>query len=124
MGQENVFNDILKRKNEFLSYKNKKFKKPENWHFFKGVNPWLWCKNDHFSNFTFFGNIRRENAFYDILEQKNAVLGYKNKNFKKWKNRHFLKWVNPPFFFVQKCPYFQLFFLKAISARKISFTLF
>ena len=29
-GQENVFYDILKRKNAFLSYKNQKFKKSKN----------------------------------------------------------------------------------------------
>ena len=27
----------------------------------------------------FLGNIGQENVFYDILEQKNAFLGYKNK---------------------------------------------
>ena len=30
VGQENVFYDILERKNVFLGYKNKKFKKSEN----------------------------------------------------------------------------------------------
>ena len=30
IGQENVFYDILKRKNTFLGYKNKKFKKSKN----------------------------------------------------------------------------------------------
>ena len=30
MGQENVFYDILERKNAFLRYKNKKFKKSKN----------------------------------------------------------------------------------------------
>ena len=30
----------------------------------------------------FLGNIRQETVFYDILEQKNAFLGYKNKKFK------------------------------------------
>ena len=30
IGQENVFYDILKRKNAILSYKNKKFKKSKN----------------------------------------------------------------------------------------------
>ena len=37
MGQENVFYDILKRKNAFLGYKNKKFKKSKIWHFSKGL---------------------------------------------------------------------------------------
>ena len=37
--QENVFYDILQRKNAFLDYKNKKIKKFKNWHFSKEVNP-------------------------------------------------------------------------------------
>ena len=32
------------------------------------------------------GNIVQENVFYDILEGKNAFLGYKNKKLKKLKN--------------------------------------
>ena len=31
----------------------------------------------------FLGTIGQENVFYDILERKNAFLGYKNKKFKK-----------------------------------------
>ena len=31
-------------------------------------------------------NIGQENVFYDILEGKNAFLGYKNKKLKKSKN--------------------------------------
>ena len=31
----------------------------------------------------FLGNIGRENVFYDIVERKNASLGYKNNKFKK-----------------------------------------
>ena len=130
--QENVFFDILQRKNAFLGYKNKKFKKSKNWHFSKTVNPWFRVKNGHCSNFFFLGNlgqenvflgyknikfkkskmdilpnglthdfgpkmpffhfvfflgnIGKENVFYDILQRKNAFLGYKNKKFKKSKN--------------------------------------
>ena len=57
----------------------------------------FWSKNSHFSNFSFLGNIRQENVFYDILEPKNAFRGYKNKKFKKSKNWHFSKGVNPWF---------------------------
>ena len=69
IGQENVFGDILERQNAFLNYKNKKFKKSKNWHFFKGVNPWFTSKNGHFSNFFFLSNMGQENVFYDILER-------------------------------------------------------
>ena len=34
----------------------------------------------------FLGNVGQENVFYDILERKNAFLGYKNKTFKKSEN--------------------------------------
>ena len=34
----------------------------------------------------FLGNIGQENVFDDILELKNAFVGYKNKKFKKSKN--------------------------------------
>ena len=97
IGQENVFYDILERKNAFLGYKNKKLKKSKNCHFSKGVKPWFWPNNGHFSNFFLLGKIDQENVFYDILERKNAFLAYKNKKFKKSKNWHFCKGVNPWF---------------------------
>ena len=48
----------------------------------------------------FFGNVNQENVFYNILECKNAFLGYKNKKFKK-------------------CPFFQLFFLGNIGQENV-----
>ena len=77
---------MLERKKALLGYKNKKFKKSKNSHFSNGVNQWLRSKNAHFSNFFFLRNIAQENVFYDILERKNAFLGYKNKKSKKSKN--------------------------------------
>ena len=70
IGQENVFYDILERKNAFLGYKKKKFKKSKNWHFFKGVNPRSSSKNGHFSTFFSLANIGQENVFYNILERE------------------------------------------------------
>ena len=93
IGQEKFFYPILERKDAFLGYENKKFKKSKNWHFSKGVN-WFWSKNGHFYNFFFLGNIGQENDFYDILKRENAFLAYKNKKFKKSRNWHFSKGVN------------------------------
>ena len=87
----NVFYDILERKNAFRGFKNKTVKKSKNWHFFRGVNPWFWSKNGHFSNIFFLGNTGKENVFYDILERKSAFQDYKNKTLKKSKNWHFFK---------------------------------
>ena len=97
LGQENVFYDILERENAFLGYKNNKFKKFKNWHFSKGVNPWFWSENGHFSNFLFLANLGQENIFYDILKQNNSFQGYKDNKFTKFKNWHFCKGVNPWF---------------------------
>ena len=36
-----------------------------------------------FANFFFLSNRGQENVFYDILERKNAFLGYKNEKLKK-----------------------------------------
>ena len=47
------FYDILVRKSASLGFKNTKFKKSKISHFSKGLNPWFWSKNRHFSNFFF-----------------------------------------------------------------------
>ena len=78
--------DILQQKNAFLEYKNKKFKKSKNWDFSRRDNPWFWSKIGHFSIFLFLGIRGQETVIYDILDPKNAFLGYKNKKFKKSNN--------------------------------------
>ena len=67
IGQEKVFYNIQERKNAFLGYQNKTFKKSKNWHFSKRVNPGFWSKKWHYSAFFFLGNIGQENVFYDIF---------------------------------------------------------
>ena len=85
IGQENVFYNIQERKNAFLGYKNKRLKKSINCHFSKRVNPWFGPKMAIFPTF-FLGNKGQENFFYNIVERKNAFLGYKNNKSKKSKN--------------------------------------
>ena len=109
IGQENVFYDILDRKNAFLGYEDKKFKHSKYWHFSKGVNPWFWSKNGQFSKFFFLVDIGQENVFFDIQEQKNAFLCYRNKKFPTTKNLHFFKGVNP-WFWCKNGHIFKFFF--------------
>ena len=85
IGKENVFYDILERKNAILGYKNKKFKKLKIDIFPKGLTDGFGEKWPFFQ-LVFLGNIGQENVFYDILERKNAFLRYKNKKLKKSKN--------------------------------------
>ena len=49
-----------------------------------------------FPNFFWF-NIHEKNVFYDILERKNAFLGYKKTKFKKSKNWLFPKGLTQGF---------------------------
>ena len=70
----------------------------------------------------FFGTIREENVFYEILEGKNAFVGYKNKKFEKSKNGHFRKGVSP--WFLSKTGNISTFFFQAIQARKMCFKIF
>ena len=55
------------------------------------LNPWFWSQNGHFSNLFFSGKTGQEKVFYEILERKKALPGYKNKKFKKSKNGNFSK---------------------------------
>ena len=53
IAQENMFYDILERKNACLGYKNKQFKKSKNYDFCKRFSLWFWSKIGHFSNVLF-----------------------------------------------------------------------
>ena len=117
IGKENVFHNILERKNSLLAYKKKKFKNSKNWHFSNGVNPWFWSKNGHFFKLFFLGNIGKENVFHDILKRKNSFLAYKNKKLKKSKNWRLYKGVNL-WFLSKHGHFFQLFFCRQYKEGK------
>ena len=97
IGQQNVSYDILELKNAFLGYKNKKFKKLKNWHFSKGVNPWVWSKHGHVLKLFFLINISQEKVFYDILERKTPFKDIKTKRSKSRKIDIFRKWLTHGF---------------------------
>ena len=65
----------------------------------------------------FLGNIGQENVFYNILERKIALQGYKNKKFKKSEIWHFSKVVNP--WFWSKNGHFSNLFLSNISQENV-----
>ena len=63
------------------------------------------------------GNIGQENVFYDIVEQKKAFLGYKNKNLKRSTNWHFSIGVNP-WLWSKNGPCSNFFFLRQYRPGK------
>ena len=116
ISQKSVFYDILEQKKAFLGYKNKKFTNSKNWHFSKGVNPWLWSKNGHFSNF-FFRQYKPKKCLLRYSRTNTAFLGYKNKKLKKFKKLTFFK-RGEPMVLVQKWPFFQHIFFRQYRAVK------
>ena len=122
IGQENVFYDILKQKNAFLAYKNKKLKKSRNSHFFKEVfqtsfPKWVLVQIWPFFQLFFFGNRGLHNVFYNIVKVKNAFLGYRSKKFKNSRNWHFSKGVNP-WFWPKNSHFFNCFFFSQYRPGK------
>ena len=85
--QEKMLNNFVEKKDTFFTFL------VQNWPFFHQL---------------FLANIGQENVFHDILEQKNAFLGYKNSEFKKWKNCDFFKGANA--WFWSKIGHFPTFF--------------
>ena len=63
------------------------------------------------------GNIGQKKFFYDILQQKNAYLGYKNKKFKKVKKLEFFQ-RGERMVLVQKWLFSKLFFLRQYRPGK------
>ena len=107
IGQENVCYDILEQKKVFLGYRKKKLKQSKNCPFSKGKTHGFVLKMTIILT-CFFKQYRQGkcllryfttknllsrlyNVFYDILERKNAFLGYKNKKFKKTKKLTFFQ---------------------------------
>ena len=85
IGQENLFYNILERKNAFLAQKKQSSKSRKIEIFPKGLTHGFGPKISIFSTF-FLGIIGLESVFWDTLERKNAFLGYKNQEVKKSKN--------------------------------------
>ena len=106
IGQENVFYNILERKNAFVAYKKRSLnsRKIEK-------KKWFWSKKWPFFHLFFLGNIGQENVFYNILERKNAFLAHKKRCSKSRKIEIFLKGLTHGF--GQKMAIFPcLFFLQ------------
>ena len=116
IGQENVFYDILERKNTFLGYKNKKFKKFKNSHFSKGDNPLFWSKNGHFFNF-FLRQYSSGESFLRYSRTKKERFGaIKTRSWKSPKIDIFPKGLTHGF--GPKMAIFPTFFLRQYSPEK------
>ena len=122
IGQENVFYDILERKNLFLGYKNKKFEKWEKCHFSKGFSLWFWSKIGLFSSFSLKVIEARKMCFTIFQNGKTPFQAIKSRTSKSGKIVIFPKGLVHAF--GKKFTIFPSFFFLAIKARKMCFTIF
>ena len=83
---------------------------------------WNWSKNGRFSNF-FGGNIGKEMCFTIFQNEKMPFQAIKTRSLKSRKIAIFPKVVNP-WFWSKNGHCSNIFFVKAIQARKMSFTIF
>ena len=121
IAQENVFNDIIERKDYFLGNKNKKFKKSKNCHFPKGLTPGFGPKMTILPPF-----------FQPIQARKMSVMIFQNEQtpFQALKTRRVTSREIDIFpeglthGFGQKMAVFPIFFFQSIQARKMSFLIF
>ena len=89
IGQENVFYDVLERKNAFPGIKNKKFKKSRKWKFSKGVSPWFWSKIVNFFLLLFHVKKAGKMRFTIFQKEKTCFYAIKTRSSKSRKIRIF-----------------------------------
>ena len=94
ISQENVFCDILERKNAFLGYKNNKFKKSKNW---------FRSKNGHFST-SFWARQARKTSFAIFYHEESSYQAIKTTTLKSPKIDIFSKGLTHGF-----CPKMGIF---------------
>ena len=116
IGKENVFYDILERRNPFLGYKIKKFKKTKKWQFSKGVNPWFGSKIAHFSNF-FFTQLMPGKYFFWQSRTKKSFSRLLKQEVQKVENLTFSMVL------VKKYPFFRVFFLGNVGQENVFYDL-
>ena len=90
IGLENVSYEILQRKNTFLAYKNKSFKKSKNWHFPKRVNPWVLVQKWPFFHL-FFRQYRPGKRLLWYSERKKRLIRLKKREVQKDEKLTFFK---------------------------------
>ena len=86
IGQEIVFYDILETKITFVGFKKNKFQKVKKFTFLQNpisAKPMVLVQKWPFLQVFYLRNIGQEIVFYDIVDTKNAFLGYKKNKFKK-----------------------------------------
>ena len=116
IGQENVFYDILKRKNTFLGYKKKIQKRQKIDIFPKGISHGFWSKNGHFTKIFFLAIQARKISFTIFYNGKASFWTIKTRSSKRRKIDIFQKGLTHGF--GPKIAIFPIFFLRHYTPAK------
>ena len=121
-GQNNVFYDILERKNVFKSMKTRSSQRRKNDIFPKGLTNGFGLNMAIFPTFFFQATQARKMSFIIFQNGKTFFQNIKTRSSRRRKYEIFFKGVNP--WFWSKNGHFAAFFFQAINARKMSFMIF
>ena len=106
------------KKNLFQATITRSSKRQKIKHFSKGVKPWFWSKNGHFSKF-FFYTIQPGKMSFTILQSENTPLqALKTTSSKRQKIKHFSKGVKP-WFWSKHGHFSNFFFLGNIGQENV-----
>ena len=115
-----MFYNLLEQKTACLALKTTRLKSRKIEIFPKGLTHSFVQKMAIFPCL-FLGNIGQENVFYNLLEQKNAFLAYKNNTFKTSKNWIFPKGLTHGF--GEKMAIFSCLFLGNIGQENVFYNI-
>ena len=122
IGQENVFYDILHRKNALVANKKKSSKSRKTDFFSKGLTHSFSRKMDNFSTFFFQAIEARKMSFTIFYNEKKPFQAIKTRSSKSRNIDIFPKGLTHGF--CLKMALFSTFIFYVIQARKMSFTIF
>ena len=109
-------------KKRLFGPKKQEVQKVQKLTFSKGVNPWFWSKNGHFTNFFFQAIQARKMSFTIFQNEKTPFQGIKTRSLKSPKTDIFPKGLTHGF--GPKMAVFPTLFLQAIQTRRMFVKIF
>ena len=120
--REEVFGDVLVKKQACLGNRNMDLKKRKPWHFFKGDSPWVGQKVNFFFSFIFVKNRSRKSVCW-CSRYKRSLQRQEEQSFMKNAKWEFFQ-RGRSIFFIKSFRFRQLCFLCKINKKKTCFVTF
>ena len=115
--REEVFGDVLVKKQACLGNRNMDLKKRKPWHFFKGDSPWVGQKVNFFFSFIFVKNRSRKSVCW-CSRYKRSLQRQEEQSFMKNAKWEFFQ-RGRSIFFIESFRFRQLYFLCKINKKNV-----